>query len=157
MSIAAERDDIGEIAEALRAAKRVVRSATRIPTPTPSVRRSLSASLLSAWVRRPRLSVPTASPMFDFLPHVGQVVRKPPGAGSRHLLRRGHAWAVRRIASEKAGWLSRATMLNIDHHVSSNYFGDLNLVDPKAAATCEVVARVVDALEIELDESWRPP
>ena len=57
-----------------------------------------------------------------------------------------------RIASEEADWLSRATMLNIDHHVSSNYFGDLNLVDPKAAATCEVVARVVDALEIELDE-----
>lgn len=55
------------------------------------------------------------------------------------------------IARDQADWFSRATLLNIDHHVSNTHYGHLNLVDPRASATCEVIARLVDHCDISLD------
>ncbi len=56
-----------------------------------------------------------------------------------------------RIAVEHAEWLSRATIANIDHHVSNPGFGAANWVDPGAAATCEMVALMLPALGVPLD------
>jgi phosphoesterase RecJ-like protein len=55
------------------------------------------------------------------------------------------------IAREQAEWFSRARILNVDHHISNDGFGDVNLVDPHAAATCQVLTRLVKELGIELD------
>lgn len=38
------------------------------------------------------------------------------------------------------------TLVVIDHHVTNEGFGDVSLVDPDAAATAEIVLRVLDAL-----------
>jgi len=38
--------------------------------------------------------------------------------------------------------------INIDHHISNSYFGEVNLVDPEASATGELVFEVIEALEI---------
>ncbi len=43
-------------------------------------------------------------------------------------------------------------LVNIDHHASNDHFGDANLVDATAAATAELVARVIDALGVP----WTP-
>jgi phosphoesterase RecJ-like protein len=56
-----------------------------------------------------------------------------------------------RIAVEHAEWLSRATIANIDHHVSNPGFGAANWIDPGAAATCEMVALMLPALGVPLD------
>lgn len=47
------------------------------------------------------------------------------------------------------GWLLRQSSLciNIDHHVSNTRFADLNLVDVKAAATGELVFRLLKAMD----------
>lgn len=55
------------------------------------------------------------------------------------------------VAADHADWLSRATIVNIDHHVSNPGFGAVNWVDPDAAATCEMVAMLLPELGIELD------
>jgi phosphoesterase RecJ-like protein len=47
---------------------------------------------------------------------------------------------------------SRPTLVNIDHHASNDHFGTANLVDVTAAATAELVSRVIDALGIK----WTP-
>jgi bifunctional oligoribonuclease and PAP phosphatase NrnA len=47
---------------------------------------------------------------------------------------------------------ARPTLVNIDHHASNDHFGTANLVDVTAAASAEVVARVIDALGIK----WTP-
>ena len=155
MSIAAERgNDVGEIVEALRTAKRVSAVCHENPD-ADTIGAAVAVCIIAErlGVEAEIVSADGIPPMFDFLPHVAQVVRKPhlePGLAvfcDAATLER-----VGRIATEEAEWFSRATVLNIDHHISSNYFGDLNLVDPKAAATCEVLARVVDALGIEVDE-----
>jgi phosphoesterase RecJ-like protein len=57
---------------------------------------------------------------------------------------------VGQIATDEAEWFSRARLLNVDHHVSNNLFGDYNLVDVGASATCEVLVALVDALGVEL-------
>ena len=146
-----EGASIGEVVEALRTAKRVSAVCHENPdadTIGAAVAVCIIAERLGAEAEI--VSADGIPPMFDFLPHVAQVVRKP------HLepdlavfCDAATLERVGRIATEEAEWFSRATVLNIDHHISSNYFGDLNLVDPKAAATCEVLARVVDALGIE--------
>ena len=46
----------------------------------------------------------------------------------------------------------RPTLVNIDHHASNDNFGTANLVDVTAAATAELVSRVIDALGIK----WTP-
>lgn len=57
------------------------------------------------------------------------------------------------IAREHAEWLGRATIVNIDHHVSNDGSGvDAAFVDPEAAATCEMMALLLPALGVELDE-----
>ena len=47
---------------------------------------------------------------------------------------------------------ARPTLVNIDHHASNDNFGTANLVDVTAAASAEVVSRVIDALGIK----WTP-
>lgn len=50
--------------------------------------------------------------------------------------------------------LARAgVILNIDHHVTNCYFGTANLVDPKAAATGEIVFRLLEAMRLPLTAS----
>ncbi|HVZ79285.1 MAG TPA: bifunctional oligoribonuclease/PAP phosphatase NrnA [bacterium] len=44
------------------------------------------------------------------------------------------------------------TLVNIDHHYSNNKYGDYNLVFPDAAATGEVVYRLLRALKVKMDK-----
>jgi phosphoesterase RecJ-like protein len=55
------------------------------------------------------------------------------------------------IARDHMDWLNRARVVNIDHHVSNPGFGDVILVDPDAAATCEIVAQLMPRLGVPLD------
>lgn len=43
-------------------------------------------------------------------------------------------------------------MVNIDHHVTNTRFGVANLVDPEAAATCEVLAMLMHLARVPIDE-----
>jgi phosphoesterase RecJ-like protein len=47
---------------------------------------------------------------------------------------------------------ARPTLVNIDHHASNDHFGTANLVDVTAAASAELVSRVIDAMGIK----WTP-
>jgi phosphoesterase RecJ-like protein len=42
-------------------------------------------------------------------------------------------------------------ILNIDHHPTNTCFGQLNWVEPQAAATAQMMVRLVDALNVPLD------
>ena len=58
---------------------------------------------------------------------------------------------VGRVRVEHATWLDRARLVNVDHHITNSRFGAVNLVDPEAAATCQVIAAALPHLGIELD------
>ena len=44
---------------------------------------------------------------------------------------------------------ARPSLVNIDHHASNDHFGIANLVDVTAAASAELISRVIDALGIK--------
>jgi phosphoesterase RecJ-like protein len=91
-------------------------------------------------------------PFLAFLPGIGRV-RQAPGldpdlavvVDAAELSRTGS------VAVDHADWLERARIVNIDHHVSNPGFGAAQLVDPQAAATCELVALLLPELGVELD------
>lgn len=41
-------------------------------------------------------------------------------------------------------------LVNIDHHITNTGFGTVNLVDPEASSTAEIVLRLLDALQVPL-------
>lgn len=43
-------------------------------------------------------------------------------------------------------------LINIDHHISNTFFGTINLVDPHATATAEILADVFPQLDVKIDE-----
>lgn len=50
-------------------------------------------------------------------------------------------------------WLERARVMNIDHHVSNDGSEvEAALVEPEAAATCEMVARLLPELGVSIDQ-----
>ncbi|HEX2220936.1 MAG TPA: bifunctional oligoribonuclease/PAP phosphatase NrnA [Candidatus Limnocylindria bacterium] len=88
----------------------------------------------------------------EFLPRVDEVRTEPalePDVAV--VVDAGDLSRIGPLAETHAEWLSRATVLNIDHHVSNPRFGAAALVDPDAAATCEMVALLLPRLGVELD------
>jgi len=46
-------------------------------------------------------------------------------------------------------YLARAKcIINIDHHISNTYFGDINWVDAKASSACQILYRLCDKMKI---------
>ena len=46
--------------------------------------------------------------------------------------------------------LGTAPVLNVDHHVTNQFFGTCNYVDPQAAATSQILVDLADALGVPL-------
>lgn len=45
------------------------------------------------------------------------------------------------------------TLINIDHHLSNDKYGDLNYIDTKAAATAEIVFKLLSMLQVSIDKN----
>ncbi|MEP6469048.1 MAG: bifunctional oligoribonuclease/PAP phosphatase NrnA [Chloroflexota bacterium] len=91
-------------------------------------------------------------PFLSFLPRIEQVRRAPalePDVAV--VVDAGDLARTGSVARDHADWLARARIANIDHHVSNPGFGHANLVDPSAAATCEMVALLLPELGVALD------
>ena len=49
-------------------------------------------------------------------------------------------------------YLENNYVINIDHHISNNEFGNLNLVDANASATGEIIFHIIKLLGIDIDK-----
>lgn len=91
-------------------------------------------------------------PFLSFLPRVSDVRRAPalePDVAV--VLDAGDLARTGSVAADHGEWLARARIVNIDHHVSNPGFGEANLVDPSAAATCEMIALLLPDLGVTPD------
>ena len=145
--------DIVAAAEALRGARRVTAICHENPdadTIGAAIAVAIMAERLGAEAEV--VAADGIPPSFSFLPRVDQVRRSPALEPDLAVVCDAASLErVGRIATEEAAWFAGARLLSIDHHVTNTGFGDINLVDPDAAATCEVLARLVDPLGLELD------
>jgi phosphoesterase RecJ-like protein len=91
-------------------------------------------------------------PFLAFMPRIERV-RRAPGLEPdvAVVFDAGDLARTGSVATDYADWLARARIANIDHHVSNPGFGHANLVDPNAAATCEMVALLLPELGVALD------
>ena len=144
---------LAEVAEAFRSARRITAICHENPD-ADTIGAAVAARLIGMRLGAETeiVSIDRPAPMFGFLPGIDAVRSRPALEPDLAVVCDAATLErVGRIAVEQADWLRGACVLNVDHHVSSDYFGDLNLVDPRAAATCQVLARLVPELGIELD------
>jgi phosphoesterase RecJ-like protein len=94
--------------------------------------------------------VPT---MYDFLRGMERV-RRDPGDGPYDLIVAvdcGDLARVGPILERHADLFRSVPIVNIDHHVSNSGFGEIDWVDPTAAAACEQVTLLAQAMDVPLD------
>ena len=71
---------------------------------------------------------------YSWMPGFDQIVEGPPPGADVHLVLFFDAGNMARSGSAVDQIHDHSTMVNVDHHSSNSRFGDLNLIDPDAAA-----------------------
>lgn len=90
---------------------------------------------------------------FRYLPMADKVRKSPKESVDYDLLIAvdcGDEFRMGRAYSELAG--PKPFIINIDHHVTNTQFGNINLVDPKATSTTEILYRLFGELDIDVSE-----
>jgi bifunctional oligoribonuclease and PAP phosphatase NrnA len=91
-------------------------------------------------------------PALAWLPHASEVRATPGLEPDVALVTDGPPSRTGAVARDCAEWLARATIVNVDHHVSNDGSeAAVAWVDAEAAATCEMVALLVPDLGVEMD------
>jgi len=53
---------------------------------------------------------------------------------------------IGKIYEENRDLFSSVPVVNIDHHPTGDYYGKINIVDPKASSACEVLTSILEAI-----------
>ena len=141
-----------EVIDALRDAQRV----TAICHENPDADTLGAALALRIAVERlgKRAEVVAADPVppwLAFLPRVEEVRRMPALEPDVAVVLDGPLSRTGDVATQAAGWLERAHLVNIDHHVSNSGDGMVAWIEGEAAATCEMIALLLPDLGVEPD------
>jgi bifunctional oligoribonuclease and PAP phosphatase NrnA len=140
---------VKEIVAALRSADRIAIVSHRDPDPD-TIGSALALGLGLEAIGK-RLSWHCADPVPDaqrFLKGADRFTTEPPPADADLVVTVDFGSVDRAKFALPKG----PELLNIDHHASNDRFGTANLVDVTAAASAELVARVIDALGV----TWTP-
>lgn len=93
-------------------------------------------------------------PMYSFMPRIERFRQDPEPGRAYDLIVVGDCGDLARIGAvlgRNAELFGRVPIVNIDHHVSNTGFGEIDWIDPGAAATCEMNTLLVPALGVPLD------
>ena len=151
------RTTVVAAARALRRAKRIAIT-THVNPDGDGIAAALAlAQALTGGVRRIELLAPSKpASTYDFLPGFSRwqtltdehaAARRAPvdvlvSVDCTDRKRLGAVWQQR-----------RGLLLNIDHHASNEGFGDLDLIDVGLACTCQLVAQVIQRLDVSIERS----
>lgn len=89
---------------------------------------------------------------FTFLPGIDLIKKYDDKLGDVDLFIALDCGDKDRLGENKSLIESAKKVINIDHHISNTNFGDINVVNPKAAATGELVYHFIKQMNIELDK-----
>lgn len=92
-------------------------------------------------------------PQLAHLPLAGEVRTRPELEPDLAVVLDGPLSRTGAVATECGEWLTRATIANVDHHVSNDGTeAPITWVDADAAATCEMMALLIPELGVTVDE-----
>lgn len=81
--------------------------------------------------------------VYSFLPNSAQIKLEPPKRETE-ILFVVDAGSLDRIGEKLAKKIAPSkTIINIDHHATAVKFGDYNFIDPNAAASCEIIYKLI--------------
>lgn len=103
-----------------------------------------------------KTTIYNASPIpavYRFLPSVERIVRHIKKANTYDVALVLDCGDLPRVG-EASTTISRIPVLiNIDHHISNTGFGDLQLIDPLACSTAEIVYRLIKTMAVSIDKA----
>ena len=117
---------------------------------------SLLAMGLALQKLKKKVTIYNASPIpavYRFLPSVERIVRHIKKAGIYDLALIMDCGDLPRIGEASTTVSQIPVVINIDHHISNTGFGDIQLIDPSACSTAELVYRLIKALDVPLDKA----
>lgn len=140
-------ENLPRVVEALRGAKRVLFTMHRHPDGDALGSALALACALSELGREVVVYNPDELPYnFRFLPLAGQVVRHLPADAAFDATVATDSGAAERLGPDVPGPGRRGVFINLDHHVTTQPFGDLNYVDPHAAAVGVLSYKIIRGL-----------
>lgn len=86
----------------------------------------------------------------SFLPGAAEIVHQAPANGVFDAAFALDCGDKQRLGEEFAKVPKIRKVINIDHHVSNSYFGDINFVDPLASSTAEIICDLLRILPVAL-------
>ncbi|HUE75828.1 MAG TPA: DHH family phosphoesterase [Chloroflexota bacterium] len=92
--------------------------------------------------------------MLDFLPGIDQIEVAPgafPEVDLIILIEAPSLPRVNPVFSTHREQIERTPKVNIDHHVTNEYFGSVNVVEPEMSSVCEILVKLVHALSVPID------
>ena len=117
---------------------------------------SLLALGIAIGRRGQKTTIYNASPIpavYRFLPSVERIVRHIKKANTYDLALIMDCGDLPRIGEASTTVSQIPVVINIDHHISNTGFGDIQLIDPLACSTAEIVYRLIKALDVPLDKA----
>ena len=117
---------------------------------------SLLALGIAIGRRGQKTTIYNASPIpavYRFLPSVERIVRHMKKANTYDLALILDCGDLPRIGEASTTVSQIPVVINIDHHISNTGFGDIQLIDPSACSTAEIVYRLIKALDAPLDKA----
>ncbi|MGB5750693.1 MAG: bifunctional oligoribonuclease/PAP phosphatase NrnA [Desulfobacterales bacterium] len=117
---------------------------------------SLLALGIAIGRRGQKTTIYNASPIpavYRFLPSVERIVRHIKKASTYDLALIMDCGDLPRIGQASTTVSQIPVVINIDHHISNTGFGDVQLIDPLACSTAEIVYRLIKALDVPLDKA----
>jgi phosphoesterase RecJ-like protein len=103
-----------------------------------------------------KTTIYNASPIpavYRFLPSVERIVRHIKKANTYDVALVLDCGDLPRIGDATTTVSRIPVVINIDHHVSNTGFGDIQLIDPLACSTAEIVYRLIKAMDVPIDKA----
>ncbi len=91
--------------------------------------------------------------VYRFLPYVERIVRHIKKATTYDVALILDCGDLSRIGEASTDVSQIPVVINIDHHISNTGFGDIQLIDPSACSTAEIVYRLIKALDVPIDKA----
>lgn len=94
-----------------------------------------------------------APEVYSFLPYMEEVNNADNSpSGDSDLIIVLDCGNFERVSSSLNKSSKHYTLINIDHHMSNDFYADLNFVDTSSAAVGEIVYRMLNLLEVQIDK-----
>ncbi len=91
--------------------------------------------------------------VLDFLPMAGEIIHEAP-AGDRFDVALSLDCGDReRLGEEFSRVKAIGKLINIDHHISNKFFGDLNFVNPRASSAAEIIYDLIRTIPVPLNRA----